>query len=142
MRDDEGEEWKIRDLRRDLAPAFREFGKARIRYAVLREREVVEITSISGRAIDEVKQWAEMFESSERIVEQTMVNRYWISTVFLGLNHNWDDDGPPLWFETMVFEELSSGKTKSDRFCRRYTTWAEAEAGHAAMVEIIRYGNF
>lgn len=26
-----------------------------------------------------------------------------ISTVFLGLNHQIDDDGPPLIFETMVF---------------------------------------
>jgi hypothetical protein len=27
------------------------------------------------------------------------VNSLWISTVFLGLNHNYYAEGPPLWFE-------------------------------------------
>ena len=36
-----------------------------------------------------------ILESPERIVEQISVNQYWISTVFLGLNHNYYLEGPP-----------------------------------------------
>ena len=133
MREDE-DSWRIEDVRRDLAPVFEAFSKLGLRYAVLRGHEVV--------LCRDAREWAEMFEGTERVVEQTTVNRYWISTVFLGLNHSWYREGPPQWFETMVFEELEDGRTKSDRFCRRYTTWEEAEAGHAEILEIIRYGNF
>lgn len=138
MRDDEEEDksddWKVEYVKRDLAPALEALSMLGLRYAVLRGHEVV--------VCRDVREWASMFEGTERVVEQTTVNRYWISTVFLGLNHSFFRAGPPQWFETMVFEELEDGRTKSDRFCRRYTTWEEAEAGHAETVEIIRYGNF
>lgn len=52
-----------------------------------------------------------------------------VSTVWLGLDHNWGD-GPPHIFETMVFAEGSS----MDSACERYSTLAEAELGHRAMV--------
>lgn len=54
-----------------------------------------------------------------------------ISTVWLGLNHNWDD-GPPHIFESMVFGGTLDGET------RRYSTWEQAEAGHAELVEKAR----
>jgi hypothetical protein len=50
-----------------------------------------------------------------------------VSTVFLGLDHNFGEGGAPLLFETMVF-----GLPGED--CRRYSTWAEAEEGHARIV--------
>lgn len=51
-----------------------------------------------------------------------------VSTGFLGLDHRFaGDDGPPLLFETIVF----GGKL--DGGMERYPTWADAEAGHAAM---------
>jgi hypothetical protein len=52
-----------------------------------------------------------------------------VSTVFLGLNHAWGDRDPPLLFESMVF----GGPFSDDQ--ERYATWAEAEAGHARLVE-------
>jgi len=48
--------------------------------------------------------WAELFENSAgRIIGQhrTLYGEK-LSTVWLGLNHNWGD-GPPLIFETMLF---------------------------------------
>lgn len=50
-----------------------------------------------------------------------------ISTVFLGLDHGYGV-GDPLLFETLVFggPRHMSGD--------RYSTWEEAEAGHAAFV--------
>lgn len=55
-----------------------------------------------------------------------------ISTVFLGLNHNFGSEGPPTLFETMVF----GGKVDGAQV--RYSTWNEAEAGHRIMVEQVR----
>lgn len=51
--------------------------------------------------------------------------------VFLGLDHSFDD-GPPLIFETMVFPSESD---YADLDCERYSTPAQAVAGHAAMVK-------
>lgn len=47
-----------------------------------------------------------------------------VSTVFLGLDHNFGD-GPPLLFETMIF-----GGPHAD-FQARCSTWSEAEKQHA-----------
>jgi len=70
--------------------------------------------------------WGKMFESSNRIVAQDQVGNKWISTVFLGIDHNWRTDGPPLLFETMVFQDDRAG----DMW--RYSTWDEAVEGHKA----------
>lgn len=78
-------------------------------------------------------QWAEEFEDSEsrRVdvtqVDVTQVDYMEVSTVFLGLNHQFGE-GPPLIFETMVF-----GGPLNDE-CERYSTEAQAKLGHAAMV--------
>lgn len=50
-----------------------------------------------------------------------------VSTVFLGLNHNWGSGAPHI-FETMVFGGPLDGEQD------RYSTWEEAEAGHASIV--------
>src|SRR6266550_2292491 len=47
--------------------------------------------------------WAHWFEKAERHVANEMIGDVRISTVFLGLDHRYGDDGPPLLFETMVF---------------------------------------
>src|SRR5262245_20305996 len=62
------------------------------------------------------------------------VDRAEISTVFLVHNHNFPGRGKPLLFETMVFGGPNNG------WCRRYTTWDEAERGHATTVAAIRKG--
>lgn len=87
--------------------------------------------------VSDAKEWVKFFGSDMRIVQQNHINQYFISTVFLGVYH-----GKKLWwFETMVFLDTDE-EFHQDRFQRRYTTWDEAKAGHDAMVEIIRYGNF
>jgi hypothetical protein len=77
-------------------------------------------------------QWARDLEnrSKVRVAETTLADGTWISTVWLGLDHQFDA-GPPLIFETMVFP--SPGELV-DRECERYSTEAEALAGHDAMV--------
>lgn len=50
----------------------------------------------------------------------------WVSTVFLTINHQFDPNGPPVLFETMVFPM----ENMTDLYCARYSTYDEAEAGH------------
>lgn len=63
---------------------------------------------------------------------------YWVSTVFLGMNHAFIASGKPEWFETMVFATSEvDGEVQpswTDVARDRYATWEEAEAGHAEMV--------
>ncbi|MCX4232111.1 hypothetical protein [Streptomyces ortus] len=55
-----------------------------------------------------------------------------VSTVWLGLDHNYGD-GPPLLFETMVFGEGSW----AEQDCQRYSTELEARIGHTEMVALV-----
>lgn len=85
-----------------------------------------------------LRQWAKWFESADfrRIVKQTSCvvpgeDEAFVSTVFLGIDHNFFGDGPPLVFETMVFGG------KHDQAQERYSTWNEAEAGHWRWVSAV-----
>jgi hypothetical protein len=75
-------------------------------------------------------------DKSQQRVAETVVNGYWISTVWLGRNHRFGD-GPPLIFETMAFpcDESGTVTSWSEADSDRYSTEEEALAGHAAMVE-------
>lgn len=63
-------------------------------------------------------------------VAEDLVDGKRVSTVFLGLDHRHFGEGPPILFETMVFAD----GCWSDESCERYSTWTEAEAGHARAV--------
>jgi hypothetical protein len=79
--------------------------------------------------------WAQWFETAERHVADTWVTpTLRVSTVFLGLDHQYGE-GPPLVFETMVFEGGDGQE------CERYSTWAAAEQGHQAMVDAMQAGH-
>lgn len=78
-------------------------------------------------------EWANWFSESKRRVDFTTTWNGDVSTVFLGSDHRWGE-GPPLIFETMVF-----GGTL-DQEQERYSTWSEAEKGHAAMVARVNDG--
>jgi hypothetical protein len=86
-------------------------------------------------------EWAHWFEKAERHVDATRVGPYWVSTVFLGINHRFGQDGPPLLFETMVFRDVPDTSKfgdgqgwSDDGDMDRYSTWDEALAGHERMV--------
>ncbi len=82
--------------------------------------------------------WANFFEKTEnRIVNQEEIKEHQVSTVFLGLDHNWNPkSNVPLIFETMVFEPNSY----SEIYCTRYSTWNEAEEGHKKAVQWVKEG--
>lgn len=92
--------------------------------------------------------WAECFEDLHyKRVAVTWLpgKRKWVSTVWLGLDHRCLGDGPPLIFESMVFSAdgpwIEPGvifrtryKSTPDLAMRRYSTEAEALAGHHELV--------
>ena len=81
--------------------------------------------------------WARMFESDDRQVALTVVAPgVRVSTVFLGLDHNFSRKGPPLVFETMTFDDYGGGD------CWRWSTWDEAVAGHERAVAKVRASIF
>ena len=67
---------------------------------------------------------------SRRFVAQETAGDYMVSTVFLGIDLGFD--GPPMWFETMLFGE----GLPLDREYDRCTTWDEALAMHRRWVQI------
>lgn len=76
--------------------------------------------------------WANQFENANaRRIGLTKVGKYEISTVFLGIDHNFRGQGEPILFETMVFEPPSYSDIDMDR-C---STYLEAEKMHVEFVE-------
>lgn len=54
--------------------------------------------------VESITEWAEWFEKGDRIVKQTDIGEVKISTVFLGIDHNFHPNSKaPILFETMVF---------------------------------------
>ena len=75
--------------------------------------------------------WGKWFENHEnRIVKQEDVNGCHVSTVFLGLDHSWDESGPPILWETMIFGG------KHDEYQQRYNTYNGALLGHKYAVQL------
>lgn len=83
------------------------------------------------KAVD-LMTWAQWFGTADRHVSNEVIDGYRVSTVFLGINHNYGE-GPPLLFETMVFSHDGD-----DLFCERAATWTEAEACHQRGIEFVR----
>jgi hypothetical protein len=78
-----------------------------------------------------LKAWCDWYETHDRVIRQEVIGRSMVSTVFLGLDHNFYDDGPPILFETMIF-----GGPR-DQSGWQYATQADALEGHNKAVELV-----
>lgn len=80
-------------------------------------------------------EWARWLEDSKegRRVCYDVTDHGTVSTVFLGLDHAWGG-GPPMIFETLVIGGEYDGEME------RYSTWQQAEDGHAAMLKRVHRG--
>lgn len=65
-------------------------------YDILKERELVEV-DLATRAA-----WTENNRFNTHVADTSFSDGTRVSTVFLGLNHAYDD-GPPQVFETVIF---------------------------------------
>ena len=91
-------------------------------------------------------EWTRMLEGDRKVNDTTLPNGIRVSTVWLGLDHNFGFDGPPLIFESMAFSasvnvhKAREGSVFVRDFayheeldCERYSTEAEAAVGHVMM---------
>lgn len=100
------------------------------------------------KPIDDVLEWAKWMEQPGcRRIAKTDIDEFYVSTVFLGIDHGWHG-GPPVLFETMVFEakeesaELFTSFFKfnpsKEEYTRRYSTVEDAKRGHEDVCEQFR----
>lgn len=80
-------------------------------------------------------QWAKFFDdfNLRKIAKTDIVSKIGhlsVSTVFLGIDHNFSQEGPPLLFETMVFG-------LEDEMCYRTATLDEALDMHKTVAEAL-----
>lgn len=73
-------------------------------------------------------------------IATTHVGRWWISTVWMGLDHGFSGFLPgqphiPMIFETMVFDRDSA---VVEWEMRRYSTEEQARQGHEEMVQLVQ----
>ena len=107
-----------------------------------RARKYVLNSKNEPTVVDDTELWAAAFEAN-KIVKQELVTELgglwtpfeppWVSTVFLGLDHNWSNEGPPIVFETMIFNGVYDQKGQW-----RYATWDEAVEGHERTVNMVK----
>ncbi len=88
----------------------------------------------------ELDEWSNQFENMSiqgvRHVAEDFINGCHVSTIWLGMNHNYFG-GVPLLLETMVFDTPHSGH---DIYMKRYTTWEQAVEGHKKAVQWVLDG--
>jgi hypothetical protein len=83
---------------------------------------------------DDLMQWAVWFQdiNNRRVAYTDLPGGGYVSTVFLGIDHNFRG-GTPLLYETMVFKTGS----EHDELQERCSTWAQAEAMHAEVLRVV-----
>lgn len=91
--------------------------------------------------LDEDKEISECscheWTTSRKRVGYNEIDDYIISTIFLGIDHNFDPDesGPPVLFETMVFDIRGE-----NIYMERYCTYKEAKVGHERAIQWVKDG--
>lgn len=99
-----------------------------------------------------LEEWAGQYDGDlatrkSRIVKQTHINDWFVSTVFLGMDNGWGD--VPMFFETMIFDHSRTRKfmlgnhehtTHPDVFQERYSTYDEALNKHNELVDTLTNG--
>ena len=77
---------------------------------------------------DDLLQWGRWLVTHDRTLardrDESGRTPVLVSTVFLGLDHQFGA-GPPILWETMIF-----GRSGAELYCERYATRADALAGH------------
>lgn len=70
--------------------------------------------------------WRKLIDTGAHILWQDPVGDLLVSTVFLGIDHNFGPPGPPVLFETMIFGD------DDEKYQERTTTYELAREQHLA----------
>lgn len=74
------------------------------------------------------REWA---KNNREVTSTHLLNGYWVSTIFIGIDHAWGN-GPPMIFESMVF---TSDKDMRSVDMMRYSTEVDARIGHELLCQ-------
>lgn len=83
------------------------------------------------------------FSFENRFDLKTQVGRYEVSTVDLGMNHQFMPDLPPLYYETMIFVKADTCEERHkdnpfEYYQERYTTEKQARKGHKKAIKLVK----
>jgi hypothetical protein len=81
--------------------------------------------------IEDMITWVTGYSRMDRVVGRDQIDRITISTVFLGLDHNYSGVGGPVLWETMVFGGCMNGDM------HRYRSHADAVSGHREVLSMV-----
>jgi hypothetical protein len=76
--------------------------------------------------------WVISFAKDKK-VDYTELGLFKVSTIFIGTDHNFSGDGPPLLYETGVFD-----KNNNNVYRKNYETLEQAKNGHWQIIENIK----
>jgi hypothetical protein len=87
--------------------------------------------------VDDMAVWGKWFENSDnrRVAHdegEDAQGKWSLSSVCLGMDHRWSNDGPPILFETMLFRDNKQADDDGDQW--RFATWDETERFHRRKV--------
>jgi hypothetical protein len=89
-------------------------------------------------SVREASKWIEENPTKKQIgfdiLEDENGNEISVSTVFLGLDHSWNNKGLILW-ETMIFGGIN------DQYQERYSSYEDALEGHQRAIDLIKKEN-
>jgi hypothetical protein len=71
-------------------------------------------------------------------LEVTKIKGLTVSTIYLGIDHGYGKEWPPLIFETMIFDQMQDGNGEVG--CWRYRTKQAALDNHAEILRLIELG--
>ena len=87
---------------------------------------------------EDLMEWRRWFETSNnRIVKHTTIGNFYVSTVFLGIDHNYYTSDEPILFETMIFNNDKDAKD-AEEYQERYSNYDEALEGHKKAIEYVK----
>jgi hypothetical protein len=94
---------------------------------------------------NDMEYFAQGFDDENEVAHTTVFlpRRWWwpfrpkveVSTIFMGFDHDFTRQGPPLLFETVIYGGTLNGRQW------RYSTWKQAEDGHLAAVALVKNGS-
>ena len=84
----------VKDALRAIEQKFEELARRPLHYRLLPDGRIEPCG---------MWEWAETMERKQHVLRQTYIGDFLISTIFLGMDHSFGF-GPPLLFETMVFD--------------------------------------
>lgn len=94
-----------------------------------------------GKEIN-IEEWSRKCDDeSYKVLKQEYIDRYFISTVWIGLNMKIFRQKPIQIFETMIFlseDEENKDADPLDLYQERYSTEEEALLGHEAALSLVR----